>query len=122
MDQGREVFAVPGQAGASRSRGTHQLIREGAKLVENVDDILEEIAPQLRSHGRAAGQDSKGNLPAEMGEDARSILDLIQLAPLQIDELIEASGLSPGRVSEVLLNLEIGGFLRQLPGKRFLAS
>lgn len=122
MDQGREVFAVPGQAGASRSRGTHQLIREGAKLVENVNDILEEIAPQLRSNARAAGHDGKENLPAEMGEDARRLLNLIQLAPLQIDELIEASGCSPARVSEILLNLEIGGFLRQLPGKKFLAS
>lgn len=122
MDQGREVFAVPGQAGASRSRGTHRLIREGAKLVETIEDILEEIAPQLRSSGRSPGQDRRENLPAELGAEAGKLLDLIQLAPLQIDELIDATGLSSARVSEILLNLEIGGFVRQLPGKRFFAS
>ncbi|HWP57228.1 MAG TPA: DNA-processing protein DprA [Candidatus Acidoferrales bacterium] len=121
MDQGREVFAVPGQAGASRSRGTHQLIREGAKLVENVDDILEEIAPQLRPSARAAS--ARGApVPEDLEEEQRKIWQLIQLAPLQIDELIDASGLSPARVSEILLRLEIRGLARQLPGKRFLAS
>jgi len=54
--QGREVFAVPGEAGASRSRGTHRLIRQGAKLVESVQDIVEEIAPQLLGRiGAVAG-------------------------------------------------------------------
>ena len=47
IEQGREVFAVPGEVGSSRSRGAHRLIRQGAKLVETVDDIIEEIAPQL---------------------------------------------------------------------------
>src|SRR5262245_22576712 len=120
-EQGREVFAVPGQAGASRSRGAHQLIREGAKLVDDIDDIVEEIAPQLRSRDRARGLSAKMELPVEMGLEAKKILELIQSAPLQIDELIEGSGLSPAKVSEVLLSLEISGFLRQLPGKRFMA-
>ena len=55
VEQGREVFAVPGEAGASRSRGAHQLIRQGAKLVESVDDIVEEIAPQLARRGGESG-------------------------------------------------------------------
>jgi len=120
-EQGREVFAVPGQAGASRSRGAHQLIREGAKLVDDVDDIVEEIAPQLSSRDRTRSLSAKMELPADMGLEAKKILELIQSAPLQIDELIEGSGLSPAKVSEVLLSLEISGFLRQLPGKRFMA-
>jgi DNA processing protein len=122
IEQGREVFAVPGQAGASRSRGTHQLIREGAKLVESVEDILEEIAPQLRSRGRDAGVAPAREIPEGMGIEAKEIMELVQLQPLQIDELIEASGLSAARVSEILLDLEIHGFLRQLPGKRFMAA
>ena len=120
-EQGREVFAVPGQAGASRSRGAHQLIREGAKLIDDVDDIVEEIAPQLRSRDRTRGLSAKMELPVDMGLEAKKILELVQSAPLQIDELIEGSGLSPAKVSEVLLSLEISGFLRQLPGKRFMA-
>ena len=55
LEQGREVFAVPGEVGASRSRGAHQLIRQGAKLVETVDDIIEEIAPQLVARRRQSG-------------------------------------------------------------------
>jgi DNA processing protein len=120
-EQGREVFAVPGAAGASRSRGTHQLIREGAKLVENVEDIVEEVAPQLRATDHSRGRHPRADLPAELGHEARKVLELIQSAPVQIDDLIEASGFSPAKVSEVLLSLEIGGFLRQLPGKKFIA-
>jgi DNA processing protein len=119
-EQGREVFAVPGAAGASRSRGTHQLIREGAKLVENVEDIVEEVAPQLRATAHSRGLHPRVELPAELGHEARKILELIQNAPVQIDDLIEASGFSSAKVSEVLLSLEIGGFLRQLPGKKFM--
>jgi len=122
LEQGREVFAVPGEAGASRSRGTHRLIRQGAKLVETVEDIIEEIAPQLLARADAARPAAPRALPPDMGADARKIFAMIMEQPLQIDEVIQASGLSPAKVSEVLLDLEIRGFLRQLPGKRFEAG
>ena len=67
VDQGREVFAVPGEAGASRSRGAHQLIRQGAKLVETVDDIIEEIAPQLARRAGGAGRTAARLLPPNAG-------------------------------------------------------
>lgn len=122
LEQGREVFAVPGEAGASRSRGTHRLIRQGAKLVETVEDIVEEIAPQLLALADAARPAAPRALPPDMGADARKIFAMIMEQPLQIDEVIQISGLSPAKVSEVLLDLEIRGFLRQLPGKRFKAG
>lgn len=119
LDQGREVFAVPGEAGASRSRGTHRLIRQGAKLVESVEDIVEEIAPQLLQRARMGPGNIAPPLPPDMGPEAKGVFELVLERAVQIDEVIQATGLSSARVSEILLELEIRGFLRQLPGKRF---
>jgi DNA processing protein len=122
LEQGREVFAVPGAAGSSRSRGTHQLIRQGAKLAERVEDILEEIAPQLARRAAAPEKSPLVVLPPNLSPEAKKIFELVLGQPRQIDEVIETSGLSPAKVSEVLLDLEIHGLLKQLPGKRFCAT
>jgi DNA processing protein len=122
LDQGREVFAVPGEAGSSRSRGPHRLIRQGAKLVESVADVVEEIAPQLVQRARATVPPTVAKLPAGADPDARAVMDLVSGRPVQIDDLIETSRLPLGRLSEVLLELELQGFLTQLPGKRFVAA
>lgn len=121
VDQGREVFAVPGEAGASRSRGAHRLIRQGAKLVENVEDILEEIAPQLLHRGGAANP-APLTLPQNAGAEARKIFALLEAGSLQIDEVIERSGLVAQRVLEILLDLELQGYVQQLAGKRYAAE
>jgi DNA processing protein len=121
LEQGREVFAVPGEAGASRSRGTHRLIRQGAKLVETVDDILEEIAPQLV--GRHGGADAPArSLPPNANANARNVFALLQDNALQVDQVIERSGLPPAEVLEILLDLELQGFIRQTPGKIYAAE
>lgn len=122
LDQGREVFAVPGEAGASRSRGTHRLIRQGAKLVEGVQDIIEEIAPQLLERAGSAREKAPLAFPSDVGMEAKKIFGLITERALQIDEVIEASGLTAAKVSEILLDLEMRGLLKQLPGKRFIAG
>lgn len=120
LEQNREIFAVPGEVGSSRSRGAHRLIRQGAKLVENADDIIEEIAPQLaRPEGASRRQRV---LPKNCSDDTRKIFGLLQERILQIDEVIETSGLSSAQVSQILLELELQGFLRQLPGKRYAAE
>ena len=121
VEQGREVFAVPGEVGSSRSRGAHRLIRQGAKLVESVEDILEEIAPQLVAPNRQSAMPIR-TLPIDAHPDTRKVFDLLQERPLHIDEVIEASGLSTSRVSQILLELELQGFLKQLPGNRYLAE
>jgi len=122
LEQGREVFAVPGPAGAGRSRGPHRLIREGAKLVEDVGDIIEEIAPQLAADPAFAPSPdpdgaSLGTVP--LGAAAGTILRDLEAGPLQMDEVIDRTGLPPHRVCEVLLEMELQGLLRQLPGNRY---
>ena len=118
LEQGREVFAVPGAAGAGRSRGPHRLIRQGAKLVEAVEDIVEEIAPQLAARA-STPEKAAPVLPADLSAEAKKIFGLVAEAPRHIDEIIEQSGIAAGKVSEVLLDLEIRGLLKQLPGKKF---
>ncbi len=122
LEQGREVFAVPGEVGASRSRGTHRLIRQGAKLVESAADIVEEIAPQLLKRAGAPGSGVERLLPQQARAEARKIYALLRERSAQIDDVIESSGLPPAEVSEILLELELQGYIRQLPGKRYTAE
>ena len=119
LEQGREVFAVPGEVGASRSRGSHRLIRQGAKLVETINDIVEEIAPQLMVRGGKSVSAPRRTLPQNFGDEFHRIFSLFQERPLQIDEVIESSSYSPSRVSEILLELELQGYIKQLPGKKY---
>ena len=122
VEQGREVFAVPGEVGSSRSRGAHRLIRQGAKLVESVDDIIEEIAPQLLDRTGSATQRAPRVLPQNASDAARTIFALLQENTLQVDQVIERTGMSAAQVLETLLDLELQGLLRQLPGKIYRAE
>lgn len=121
-EQGREVFAVPGEAGASRSRGSHRLIRQGAKLVETVEDIIEEIAPQLSRRNGDAAPASARSLPENSSPAARQIFALLKETSLQVDQVIEQSGLPAPQVLQVLLDLELQGFVCQTPGKIYRAE
>jgi DNA processing protein len=127
LEQGREVFAVPGLARHYRSVGPHQLLRQGAKLVETAEDILEEISPMLQPgrssppDGVAAPHDPAGNTGEHSREEA-VLLDLLDRAPVQIDELCRTLQWSASRVAAVLLALELKGVVLQLPGKYFTRS
>ena len=122
VEQGREVFAVPGEVGSSRSRGAHRLIRHGAKLVESVDDIIEEIAPQLLDRIVSATLRAPRVLPQNASDATRTIFALLQENTLQVDQVIERTGMSAAQVLETLLDLELQGLLRQLPGKIYRAE
>jgi DNA processing protein len=117
LEQGREVFAVPGNVGAEGSRGTNQLIKEGAKLVESTEDILEEILPQWK---REKGTLPKAEAPVpDLSEEEKVLYRLLGESPLHIDAIIRESQLDPGRVSSLLLNLELKELVSQWPGKCF---
>jgi DNA processing protein len=117
LEQGREVFAVPGNVGAEGSRGTNQLIKEGAKLVESSEDILEDVLPQWRREGEAVRDAEAPGRDLAGGE--KVLYELLGETPLHIDAIIRESRLDPGKVSSFLLNLELKGLISQWPGKCF---
>jgi DNA processing protein len=115
LEQNREVFAVPGPITSVKSRGPHKLIKDGAKLVENIEDILQEIAPALMP--TTSTRMTQTTLPLEPHEIL--LVGIFENDPLHVDTLIAKSGLTPARVLEVLLGLELKGVITQLPGTHF---
>jgi len=115
LEQGREVFAVPGNVGAEGSRGTNRLIKEGAKMVESSEDILEEILPLWRNEGKRMLQ----NPAVDLSGEEKVLYDLLGETPFHIDEIIRQSRLEAGTVSSLLLDLEMKGLVIQWPGKCF---
>jgi len=119
-EQGREVFALPGSIHNPLARGCHQLIRDGAKLVESADDIICELAP-LAAH---VLQSSMESTPSEGGVDSDD-KEYVKLQkslghdPVGIDELVEHSGLTIDQVSSMLLILELDGKIEKLSGGRY---
>jgi DNA processing protein len=120
-EQGREVFAIPGSIHNPMARGCHRLIRQGAKLVEKAEDILEELAPYLREIPKTVENPAANpNLPEEgPDEDYRKLLAVLAYDPLSIDEIIQQSGLTAEQVSSMLLLLELQGHVESLSGNRF---
>lgn len=118
LEQGRAVFAVPGRIDSFSSQGTHALLKDGAKLVESVEDIVEEF-PYLAGCERGpTGSESPLPRPRlEPGEE--KVLECLSSGELSIDEITTASGLTPAAVSAALLSLEIKHLVNQLPGKMF---
>jgi len=116
LEQGREVFAVPGRVHARYSEGCNRLIKAGAKLVETWEDVLSEIAPQVRRSRprRAAAPPPPTLTPAE-----QQVYDILREGPLHIDALIVRASLPGGRAASALLSLEMKGLVRQLSGKVF---
>lgn len=129
LDQGRSVMAVPGRIDSPSAQGCHRLIRQGAKLVESLDDILEELQalPGARRDERSAtagasprqGVDpapARGAAPV-LDEQERKLLEALGDEELSVDALIQASGLPAGAVGARLMGLEMKRLVRRLPGQ-----
>lgn len=112
LEQGREVFAIPGSIHSPLSKGCHQLIKQGAKLVESSNDILEELGAAVRVASATSG---KADTSAEHVE----LLSALGFDPVDLDTLCERSGLTPETASAMLLTLELDGTVSRLPGGRF---
>ncbi len=121
MEQGREVFAIPGSIHNPLARGCHKLIRDGAKLVETANDILEELGAlanvQQSQYENEPRQDT--GVP-ELDKDYQLLLDNLGYDPIQIDALIDRCGLTADAVSSMLLLLELQGQVESLPGGRYV--
>lgn len=118
LEQGREVFAVPGSVHSFKSKGCHFLLKQGAKLVENADDVLDELG---LNYAYAAKKDSYAAPdPPPLEENEKRVYDLIGDDPVHIDDLVRDGNLEPGAASAVLMRMELKGIIRQLPGKLFV--
>jgi len=129
-EQGREVFAIPGSVHNPLARGCHRLIREGAKLVETADEVLEELRPLASQLGQALAERlgaNGGETPdhagttslATLDEDQRRVLEAIGYDPVPIDEIIGRTQLTAATVSSILLMLELEGFAAAHTGGRY---
>lgn len=116
LEQGRDVFAVPGRVHARYSEGCNRLIKAGATLVESWEDVLAELVPNLKRRRR---ERPVGPPPPDLAGEEQRIYDLLADGPLHIDAIIVQSGLGGGRAASVLVGLEMKGVIRQLRGKVF---
>lgn len=118
-EQGREVFAVPGPIQSPLARGCHQLIRDGAKLVEQVEDILEELPPGPWSAAPAAPTARTDGSGEGLDRPSRRVLEDLGHRPATVDDLVERSGLTADTVSSILLALELRGLVAPVLGGAF---
>ena len=123
-EQNREVFAVPGSVQSFKSAGTHTLIKQGAKLVEHAQDVIEELIP-LVAFDQGDENKSKDQGPIKLGslsEEEVRVYQALDPYPMHVDDLARKISMAPGRLLSLLLKLELSGMVQQSPGKLFSIS
>ena len=114
IEQGKDVFAIPGSIHSPQSRGCHELLRQGAKLVESAQDVLEELRP-----GIALTAGSRGWPPTSASGPPGQLLEALGFDPVSLDALVARTGTSTGELQALLLELELSGHVCRLPGGLF---
>jgi DNA processing protein len=118
LEQGREVFAVPGNIISPLSNGTNNLIKQGAKLVNTYQDILEELPIVIKEE--TTNNEEINPKQFSLSEEDKIIYEIINTKPIYINEIIKTSKLPPSKVSEVLLNLELKDLIKEIEGKKYI--
>ena len=123
-EQNREVFAVPGSVQSFKSAGSHTLIKQGAKLVEHAQDVIEELLPLVSIDQVLENQSEDRPLPKldELADDEIRVYQALDPYPMHVDELARKISMEPGKLLSLLLKLELNGIVRQSPGKLFSIS
>lgn len=116
LEQGREIFAVPGSIYSPLAKGCHQLIQEGAKLVETVEDVLEELELALGKAWAGPRAQKTALLPAPSTKDLAQVLEQVGYEATSLDSLLLRCGLRVSELSSKLLDLELEGFIVSVPG------
>jgi DNA processing protein len=117
LEQGRELFAIPGTPNNPNSRGTNRLLKEGAQLVTEVEDILSVLWPRALPRREHQKQES---FAGQLAEPALSVFRQLETEPCHIDEICRKCGLTPMDVSAILLDLELRGGVQLLPGNHYI--
>ena len=112
LEEGRDIFAVPGQIDSFKSSGSHWLLQQGAKLVQSTEDILVEYGAEVLSPDDETAKKAESSIDQESG----ALLNHIEVYPVSRDELIAKSGLPSSKVAELLLMLELEGLVEMVPG------
>jgi DNA processing protein len=128
-EQGRDVFAIPGRISSTTSAGTNDLIKDGARLVQSVDDIMEELKlcelkplagqPQEKIEGKIAKM-TKAYVYNSLTDDERQVYAMVSDEPTYIDDIAGKSGMGLSRSSKALLSLQLKQLIREIPGKQYV--
>lgn len=114
-EQGREVFAIPGSIHSPVAKGCHQLIKDGAKLVDNINDILDELGATYKE----LQQSESDVFQAELASECADLLAVMGFEPISVDQIMQLSGLTSDILSAMLLTLELDGKIVSMPGGRY---
>ncbi len=120
LEQGREVFAVPGNIDSLASEGCHDLIRDGVTLIRNADDVLNELGPLSRPSSQSATVTIHNPRELVLNPLESEVLNLVTSAPVHLDDILRATQLDSSRVMATLTVLEMRRFVRRLPGSLFV--